>query len=612
MARRLVIIAVLILTVLVGAPAAQPRPTMAQDSPTTVNVEFVLDVSGSMAEVIDTGETRMDAAKRVMREVIAAIPNQENINVGLRIYGFLGDNSDATKAISCDSSELIVPIAGVDKQAILNQIDALQPTGWTPLATSLERAGGDFQPGENVTNAVVLITDGVETCDGDPCNIASQLHAEDIQLITHVVGFGLAPEEQATLQCIADGGGGMLIGAANAAELSSALFDILEQLEVVQGVGFVAGTALGILPDGEPGELSVLAIGPYDGNVLPIVVRNNTGADIIRITAVATAKNPAGQVIASGNDQMFNPNLVRAGGVAFGYAYFDGIALPPDTTFEVALQSKLATDDQFENRRDLEIIEASTLEGRVVGTMSNVYDTKLDGPVGVAAVCFDDAGNLLQHLQSFSSAESVAPDETLSFQVDNYQSASCPLFLVAASAWDNTFGPDNDVEPPGDASAAPTAAPAVTNSEPATGSPAACGDLTSAESVLTALQMAGMEAGEFISYTAENDPNELLGRPGQYISKVNFTIPSIAPTPVNFDVLEGGSIEVFANETDAISRTAYVETFTQAISSAVEYDFREGTVLLRLSRSLTPDQAEAYHQLLVSLVAEGCAAPKLG
>lgn len=228
----------------------------------TINVELILDVSGSMAQVIETGETRMDAAKRVIREVIGAIPEQEGINVGLRIYGFGGDDTEAGRAESCQSSELVAPISCVDKELLLAEIQSLQPTGWTPLALSLERAREDFQAGENVTNAAVLITDGLETCDGDPCEVATALNTSDIRLITHVVGFALVPEEQAILGCIAEGGGGMLLGAANASELSTALFDILEELEVVQGTEFIGGTALGILPEGTAGELSVAAIGP--------------------------------------------------------------------------------------------------------------------------------------------------------------------------------------------------------------------------------------------------------------------------------------------------------------------------------------------------------------
>ncbi len=569
----------------------------------TVNVELILDVSGSMAQLTDTGEMRMDAAKRVIREVVTAIPEQDGINVGLRIYGFAGDNTEAGRDVSCQSSELISPISGVNKEQLLGEIESLQPTGWTPLGLSLERAGDDFSPGENITNAAVLITDGLETCGGDPCAAASTLHASDIQLITHVVGFGLIPEEQATLSCIAEGGGGKLLEAANASELSSALFDILEELEVVQGIGFIGGTALGIIPAGEAGELSVVGIGPYDGNVLPIVARNNTGMDIIRITAVATARNPAGQVIGSGSDQLFNPNLVRSGGVAFGYAYFDGIELPPDTTYEVDLSYTPATEDDFENRRDLEIVEASSIEGRVVGSLLNIYDATMTGPISTNAVCFGPNGVPSNFIQSYSSKESVAPNESFSFQVDNFQSTDCSLFLVAASGWIDDFGSGTSVEPPGSPIATAESAPSdtATTSNPV-GQQISCVDRSSAESIVLALQSMGLPIGDYLVYSAETDPNELLGRPGQYIGKVNFVDSSISPGAIALDINDGGSIEVFASEANAQVRHDYVVEVTQSTPLLAEYDFIQGTVLLRLSKSFTPDEAAVYEAALIEIL----------
>ena len=108
----------LVVSTLVAIPT-QSSAMQLSDPGQTINVELILDVSGSMAQVIDTGETRMDAAKRVIREVVSAIPEQDGINVGLRIYGFAGDNTDAGRAESCESSELVVPVSGVDKQALL-------------------------------------------------------------------------------------------------------------------------------------------------------------------------------------------------------------------------------------------------------------------------------------------------------------------------------------------------------------------------------------------------------------------------------------------------------------------------------------------------------------
>lgn len=230
-----------------GAPAALAQ---SGGEPSTVNVEIILDESGSMSQLIGS-ETRMQIAKRVLKQVVAAIPEKDGINVGFRIYGHRGNNTESGRAESCRSSDLVVPIEGVDKIAMYDQIDLARPTGWTPLAYSLGRAGQDLpfaDPG--VKNAIVLLTDGLETCGGDPCAVAGALNASSMAITTHVVGFALTDREQGTLQCIADEGGGLLLGAQNADELSGALFTILEDVGVVSLTGFLEIESVdGVWPD---------------------------------------------------------------------------------------------------------------------------------------------------------------------------------------------------------------------------------------------------------------------------------------------------------------------------------------------------------------------------
>ena len=222
-----------------AAAAVASRQDQADPGGRTVNVELILDLSGSMARDIGGGETRMEAAKRVMTDVIDALPEQEGINVGFRIYGHEGNNTQAGQAVSCQSSELVVPIAGVDKEALRAQVDLAQPIGWTPIALSLERAGGDFQAGEGVSNYVVLVTDGEETCGGDPCATARALNEGAANVTTHVVGFALTDDQARLVNCIAEEGGGLNLRAGNALELSESLFAVLEEIQVVIQNGFL-------------------------------------------------------------------------------------------------------------------------------------------------------------------------------------------------------------------------------------------------------------------------------------------------------------------------------------------------------------------------------------
>jgi len=426
---------------LVPAKAQEEVPS----STPTVNIEFILDASGSMAAITDTGETRMDAAKRVLREVIGSIPDRDgSVNVGFRIYGHKGDNSEATKAISCKASSLLVPIAGVDQGALMSAIDSAQPTGWTPLALSINRAGRDFDSsGEGVVNAAVLLTDGIETCDGDPVAEAERFRKrKDSQMITHVVGFGTTPEEQQILGGIAEKGDGLLLGAGNAAELRTALFSVLEELKIVVGVGYVGGNAFGLIPPGDAGQLSIVARGAMDeiGN-LPIVARNNTGNDVVGLKVSATVRDAGGNLLGAQDANTIQPFFVRSGGIAISNLFFSpGTVFPVDAQYEFKVSSMDIADARFYSHADLDIVEASLFDNRIVGTMRNGYEKAVDGPFYLLAACFDEAGNLLSVLSGNSDSPSLAPGEEQSFEVDlflltYFSDLGCPTFLVTGQGY---------------------------------------------------------------------------------------------------------------------------------------------------------------------------------
>jgi len=113
--------------------------------------------------------------------------------------------------------------------------------------------------------------------------------------------------------------------------------------------------------------------------------------------------------------------------------------------------------------------------------------------------------------------------------------------------------------------------------------------------VITALRHASLPIGRVQSYTASSDPNKLLGRPSQYTGKANFKDRRLKAA--GFDVDNGGSVETFANRDDAKRRFDYVRAIAKSPLFA-EYDYLEGTVLLRISSDLTPTQAKAYEQAL--------------
>jgi len=101
-------------------------------------------------------------------------------------------------------------------------------------------------------------------------------------------------------------------------------------------------------------------------------------------------------------------------------------------------------------------------------------------------------------------------------------------------------------------------------------------------------------------YNEDNDPNKLLGRPGQYIGKANFRDPRAESDHAKgIDISEGGAIEVFASEDEAKKRADFVEAIGKSgIGPLAEYDYRRGRVLLRVAGDLTPRQARQYKRAL--------------
>lgn len=430
--------------------AAQEATREADDplaaSTLTVNVELILDASGSMAETIPGTEnqSRMDAAKQALLEVIDQIPERDGLNVGLRVYGHEGSNSETDRPVSCQSTELLVPMAGVEKDALTLQTEAMAPTGWTPLALALESAAADFTPGgESVTNAIIMVTDGEETCDGDPCAVAGALQAADIRLTTHVVGFALTPGQQDAVRCIAEEGGGELFAADDAASLSEAVFTAFTQVEAaptptpepvaveaeMQTGGYVAGNAFGFLDEGTPGELSVVASGAYEDGDLALVIRNDTGEPVENV-AVEIIGRVDGELVATGAAQGIQPFVVEDGAVTIGYAYFSGAEIPDGTEFEFDVSADPAGTDEITGTRDLVVEEANGDEDAIIGILRNDHDDDIEGILITAGVCFDETGEPTEYVQGTESG-SLAPGDSMPFSVSTALSdAPCSYFLI--------------------------------------------------------------------------------------------------------------------------------------------------------------------------------------
>ena len=121
-----------------------------------------------------------------------------------------------------------------------------------------------------------------------------------------------------------------------------------------------------------------------------------------------------------------------------------------------------------------------------------------------------------------------------------------------------------------------------------------------AATVLDLLKARGLPIGETVTYTAESDPNKLLGRPGGYASKVAWRDSRVTPD-TEMGVSAGGSVEMFDTVESARARKEYVSKIAASSPLFSEYTFVQGRIVVRVSHDLTPEQAEQYAAVLRDL-----------
>lgn len=189
-----------LVSVMAGAAAAADRAII------------VLDGSGSMWGQID-GKPKLEIAREALRTVLGTVP--ADLELGLMAYGH------RQKGV-CTDIELVVEPAAGSGTAISDAADKMRFLGMTPLSEAVKQAAESLRYTEEKAT-VILITDGIETCNADPCALANELEQAGIDFTAHVVGFGLSEEEGRQVACLAENTGGRFIQAGDAGTLTEAL-----------------------------------------------------------------------------------------------------------------------------------------------------------------------------------------------------------------------------------------------------------------------------------------------------------------------------------------------------------------------------------------------------
>lgn len=191
--------------------AAQVKSPTASNTPPLTRILFVFDVSQSMYGRWQS-DIKFNIAKNILGKVLDSISQMPNVEVALRLYG----HQHSYPPQVCNDTRLEVPFAKDNYGRIKNKLNSVVPKGTSPIAYSLEQTANDFPACDNCRNIIVLITDGIEECGGDPCKASEYLQKNGIAMKPFIVGIGTNFEQ--AFNCV-----GSYFDATSESQFSKAL-----------------------------------------------------------------------------------------------------------------------------------------------------------------------------------------------------------------------------------------------------------------------------------------------------------------------------------------------------------------------------------------------------
>ncbi|ADR20981.1 hypothetical protein MATR_13910 [Marivirga tractuosa] len=212
---KIIISTLLIFTVIFNVKSQKVE----QSIPEKTRILFLFDASGSMLAKWGN-ELRIDAAKRVLTDLVDSLRVNNKVELALRPYGHL----TPAKERNCQDTKLEIPFAPNNNDRIIDRLKYIYPRGTTPIAYSLEQSAKDFPKDNNYRNIIIIITDGIESCDGDPCAVSLELQKKDIFLRPFVIGLGMEEKFAAEFECM-----GEYFNAKDISAFQAVLNGILDQ-----------------------------------------------------------------------------------------------------------------------------------------------------------------------------------------------------------------------------------------------------------------------------------------------------------------------------------------------------------------------------------------------
>jgi Ca-activated chloride channel family protein len=197
---------ILLLLLLVGLDSGHLASAQTTTPPIKkTRLLFLLDMSGSMFAKWESS-TRSQVAKDMLSRLVDSLSHYQNLELALRVYG----HQYASGPNSCLDSKLEVPFSENNEKQIINRISQITPKGNTPITYSLTQSAKDFPVDKNARNIIIIITDGVESCSGDPCAASLALQQKRIFLRPFVIGIGSDGDFARQFSCV-----GQYFDAAN-------------------------------------------------------------------------------------------------------------------------------------------------------------------------------------------------------------------------------------------------------------------------------------------------------------------------------------------------------------------------------------------------------------
>lgn len=182
---------------------------------------IMLDASSSMLLNVD-GEQKMKIAKSAVRSFAKTIGATSDVS--LYIYGHAGTQENKDKQLSCSKVDEVYPLQKYEEEGFYQAVEGVEAKGWTPLAGAIKKA---FEVSQSLEGEISLyiVSDGAETCDGDPVAEAKQFVQGQENRKVNIIGFDVDEKQENQLKAVAEAGQGTYFSAKNTEELKGTVIE---------------------------------------------------------------------------------------------------------------------------------------------------------------------------------------------------------------------------------------------------------------------------------------------------------------------------------------------------------------------------------------------------